>query len=85
MIDWQHPKLAPADVDLVALLEGAPLKGTPNLFEHAPAAAIGVFYFLRLYWAVEAKMNLLPNVQGLFDRWSSDAISFIRRAAEASS
>jgi hypothetical protein len=30
-------------------------------------------------------MNLLPNVQGLFDRWSSDAISFIRRAAEASS
>lgn len=85
VIDWQHPKLAPADVDLVALLEGAPLKGTPNLFEHAPAAAIGVFYFLRLYWAVEAKMNLLPNVQGLFDRWSSDAISFIRRAAEASS
>ena len=79
VIDWQRPQLAPADVDLVALLEGR-----PDLFRHAPAAAIGVFYFLRLYWAVEAKTNLLPNVRGLFDRWSSDAIGFIRRAAEAS-
>lgn len=79
VIDWQRPQLAPADVDLVALLEGR-----PDLFRHAPAAAIGVFYFLRLYWAVEAKTNLLPGVQGLFDRWSSDAIGFIRRAAEAS-
>jgi hypothetical protein len=33
---------------------------------------------------VNAKANLLPNAQGLFDRWSSDAIGFIRRAAEAS-
>jgi hypothetical protein len=80
IIDWQRPQLAPADVDLVALLEGR-----PDLFRHAPAAAIGVFYFLRLYWAVEAKTNLLPNVRDdLFDRWSSDAIGFIRRAAEAS-
>jgi hypothetical protein len=39
---------------------------------------------LRLYWAVNAKANLLPNAQGLFDRWSSDAIGFIRRAAAAS-
>jgi hypothetical protein len=76
IIDWQRPQLAPADVDLVALLEGS-----PDLFRHAPAPAIGVFYTLRLYWAVEAKTNLLPNVRGLFDRWSSEAIGFIRRAA----
>lgn len=79
VIDWQRPQLAPADVDLVALLEGR-----ADLFRHAPAPAIGVFYLLRLHWAVNAKMNLLPNVQGLFDRWSSDAIGFIRRAARAS-
>jgi Phosphotransferase enzyme family len=79
VIDWQRPQLAPADVDLVALLEGR-----PDLFRHAPAAAIGVFYLLRLYWAANAKANLLPNVQRLFDRWSSDAIGFIRRAAAAS-
>ena len=79
IIDWQRPQLAPADVDLVALLEGA-----PDLFRHAPAPAIGMFYFLRLYWAVEAKTNLLPNIRGLFDRWSSEAIGFIRRAAAAS-
>jgi hypothetical protein len=79
VIDWQRPQLAPADVDLVALLEGR-----PDIFRHAPAAAIGVFYLLRLYWAANAKANLLPNVQRLFDRWSSDAIGFIRRAAAAS-
>ena len=45
VIDWQRPQLAPADVDLVALLEGA-----PDLFRHAPAPAIGMFYFLRLFW-----------------------------------
>ena len=79
VIDWQRPQLAPAEVDLVALLEGA-----PDLFQHAPAPAIGMFYFLRLYWAVEAKKNLLPQVRGLFDRWSSEAIAFIRHAAAAS-
>lgn len=78
VIDWQRPQLAPPEVDLVALLEG-----TRGLFEHASAPAIGVFYFLRLYWAVEAKTHLLPQVRGLFERWSSDAIGFIRRAAAA--
>jgi len=78
VIDWQRPQLAPPEVDLVALLEG-----TPSLFQHASAPAIGVFYFLRLYWTVEAKTNLLPGVTGLFDRWASDAIAFIRRAAAA--
>jgi len=80
IIDWQRPQLAPAEVDLVCLLEGA-----PDLFEHASAAAIGVFYLVRLNWAVTAKRDLLPNIRGLFDRWSSDALAFIRRAAAASS
>ena len=76
IIDWQQPKLAPRDTDLVCLLEGY-----PTLFEHAPAPAIGVFYMLRLHWAVEAKTHLLPQITGVFDRWSSDALSFIRQAA----
>jgi hypothetical protein len=80
VIDWQRPQLAPAEVDLVSLLEG-----TPDLFRHASAPAIGVFYLLRLHWAVTAKRELLPHVRdGLFDRWASDAIGFIRRAADAS-
>ena len=78
IIDWQRPQLAPAEVDLVALLEGA-----SDLFRHASAPAIGVFYMLRLHWAVTAKRDLLPQVQGVFDRWASDAIGFIRRAAAA--
>ena len=77
IIDWQRPQLAPAEVDLVSMLEGS-----PSLFDHAPAPAIGVFYFLRLFWAVEAKANLLPGIDRLFDRWASEAIGFIRRAAE---
>jgi hypothetical protein len=81
IIDWQHPKLAPAETDLVALLERAPLRGTPDLFRHASAPVIGMFYFLRLYWAVEAKTHLLPQLRGAFDRWASEALGFIRRAA----
>jgi len=76
IIDWQRPQLAPAEVDLVSLLEG-----TPSLFQHASAPAIGVFYMLRLHWAVTAKRDLLPRLRGVFDRWASDAIGFIRRAA----
>ena len=76
VIDWQRPQLAPAEVDLAALLEG-----TPALFRHVSPAAISVFYFLRLFWAVHAKANLLPGIPQLFDRWSSEALGFIRRAA----
>jgi len=76
IIDWQRPQLAPAEVDLVSLLEG-----TPSLFQHASAPATGVFYMLRLHWAVTAKRDLLPRLRGVFDRWASDAIGFIRRAA----
>ena len=79
VIDWQRPQLAPAQVDLAALLER-----TPYLFRHVEPAAIGVFYFLRLFWAVNAKANLLPHMQHLFDWWSSEAIGYIRRASEAS-
>jgi hypothetical protein len=79
VIDWQRPQLAPAEVDLATLLER-----TPYLFRHVQPAAIGVFYFLRLFWAVNAKANLLPEMRQLFDWWSSEAIGSIRRAWEAS-
>ena len=78
VIDWQRPQRAPAEVDLVSLLEG-----TANLFQHASAPAIGVFYLLRLHWTVTSKRDLLPHLRGPFDRWASDAIAFIRRAAAA--
>jgi hypothetical protein len=78
IIDWQRTQLAPAQVDMVCLLEGA-----PDLFQHVSAPAIGVFYMLRLNWAVTAKRDLLPNIRGLFDRWSSEALAFIRQAASA--
>ena len=76
VIDWQRPQLAPAQVDLATLLER-----TPALFRHVAPEAIGVFYFLRLFWAVNAKTNLLPATKHVFDQWSSEAIGYIRRAA----
>lgn len=79
VIDWQRPHLAPAQVDLAALLER-----TPYLFRHVEPAAVGVFYFLRLFWAVNAKAHLLPEMRHLFDWWSSEAIGYIRRAADLS-
>lgn len=78
VIDWQRPQIAPAQVDLATLLEG-----WPALFRHVAPAAIGMFYFLRLFWAVNAK-EMMPQTTHLFDRWSSEAIGYIRRAAEVS-
>jgi hypothetical protein len=78
--DWQRPQLAPAEVDLISMLEG-----TPDLFRYATAPAIGVFYLLRLHWAVAGKRDLLPELRGVFDRWASDALGFIRRARVAAS
>jgi hypothetical protein len=75
IIDWQRPQLAPAEVDLVSLMEG-----TSDLFRYASAPVIGVFYLLRLHWAVVGKRDLLPGLRGVFERWASDALGFIRRA-----
>lgn len=80
VIDWQRPQIAPAEVDLVGLMERE-----PYLFQHVSPATIGVFYFLRLYWAVNAKANLLPDLKGVFDWWSSEAITYIRRSMELQS
>lgn len=79
IIDWQRPQIAPAEVDLAALLERK-----PSLFQHVAPPAVGVFYFLRLFWAVHAKANLLPELRNVFDWWSSEALGFIRQAGELS-
>jgi hypothetical protein len=63
--------IAPPDVDLVALLVGHGVD--PR--QHVDAIVIGVFWFLRLHWAVQAQFELLPNFRGrLFDRWSAQAV-----------
>jgi hypothetical protein len=80
IIDWQRPQLAPAEVDLVSLMEG-----TPDLFRYASAPAIGVFYLLRLHWVVVGKRDLLPEVTRIFNQWASEALGFIRRAHVAAS
>lgn len=81
VIDWQRPVVGPPEVDLVALLVGT--IGTPigqrlEPRRHIDATIVGVFWILRLYWAVEAQFDLFPDFRGpLFDQWSAEAISHI--------
>jgi|LSQX01.2.fsa_nt_gb hypothetical protein len=74
IIDWQRPYRAPAEVDLVSLLVDR--KVSPNDF--ASREVIGVFWLLRLHWAVEAQYAIFPkNKWPLFNNWASEAINNI--------
>jgi hypothetical protein len=80
VIDWQRPVFGPPEVDLVALLVGAVTNHSSACEprRHVDATVVGIFWFLRLYWAVEAQFDLFPNFRGsLFDQWSSEAITHI--------
>jgi hypothetical protein len=80
VIDWQRPVLGPPEVDLVALLVGAVgERGTAREpRRYVDPTVVGVFWFLRLYWAVEAQFDLFPDFRGgLFDLWAKEAITHI--------
>lgn len=77
VIDWQRPVLGPPEVDLVALLVGevgrAGERVDPRRYVDGPV--VGIFWFLRLCWAVEAQFDLFPDFRGaLFDQWACEAI-----------
>ena len=78
IVDWQRPYYAPAEVDLVTLLEAREV----DPLHHVEPAVFGIRWFLQLQWAVEGKFVLLPNLE-LFDRWVCDAVQNIQRAGEA--
>jgi hypothetical protein len=74
VIDWQRPVVGPPEVDLVALLVDQRFNPRP----HLDATVVGIFWFLRLCWAVEAQFDLFPDFRGpLFDHWSAEAITQI--------
>ena len=74
VVDWQRPLLAPPAIDLVALLVSQGLE--PR--RHVAPAEVGIFWFLRLHWAVEAQHDLFPAFRGpLFDNWAAEAIGQI--------
>lgn len=78
VVDWQRPYRAPAEVDLVTLLEARQI----DPLAHVAPAVFGVRWFLHLHWAIEAKVHLLPHLT-LFDMWARDAAQNIARAYEA--
>jgi hypothetical protein len=77
IIDWQRPQIAPRDVDLVAFLDDQQIES----LRHVDPAVVGVREFLLIYWAVEAKTNLLPDL-ALFDDWTAGAIAHLRMASK---
>jgi hypothetical protein len=80
VIDWQRPVVGPPEVDLVALLVGSVGErgSAREPRRYVDATVVGVFWFLRLHWAVEAQFDLFPDSRGgLFDQWAKEAITHI--------
>jgi hypothetical protein len=74
VIDWQRPVVAPPEVDLVSLLVDAGVDPRPVV----DPAVIGIFWLLRLRWAVEAQDSLFPGTRfPLFDGWAAEAAANI--------
>ncbi|HEU5086801.1 MAG TPA: hypothetical protein VFT99_05125, partial [Roseiflexaceae bacterium] len=72
VVDWQRPYRAPAEIDIVSLLESAQIDPAP----HVAPVAIRLRAFLFVHWAAEAKTHLLPQL-GLFDQWARMGIDTI--------
>lgn len=74
IVDWQRPVLAPPELDLVALLVDQQVNPAP----YAAKPIVGIYWFLRLRWAVEAQHDLFPERRWpLFDRWAAEAVGKI--------
>jgi len=74
VIDWQRPVIAPPDVDMVSLF----VESGIDPGEYVDDAVVEIFWFLRLYWAVEAQFDIFPNTtMPLLDRWAAEAIEQI--------
>jgi hypothetical protein len=76
IIDWQRPYRAPGEIDLALLLESRQIAAQ----RYVAPAVIGLRWFLFLHWSVEAKTNLLPELQFLGD-WARHGIDQILAAA----
>jgi len=68
VIDWQRPSKAPAEVDLVALLNAH--GGNPC--RYVAVDIVGIFHFLQMHWAVECQRRWI--VEASYDEWVHEAI-----------
>lgn len=74
VIDWQRPVIAPAEVDLVSLLVHQHVEPRGIVDD----AVVGIFWFLRLHWAVVAQDELFPDApRKLFNNWAHEAVDNI--------
>jgi hypothetical protein len=71
LIDWQPPAVAPPEVDLATLL----IDQHVDPRRYVDEVTVGIHWFLRLHWAVEAQFDLFPDRRWpLFDNRAAEAI-----------
>jgi hypothetical protein len=74
VIDWQRPVRGPGGIDVASLLSGRKIDPAG----YVDATAIQLFWFLRLYWAVEAQHELFPEQSfPLFEQWAAQAVEHL--------
>jgi len=80
VVDWAIPVVAPAELDLVGLLDSAGI----DPLRHVDNATFGLYWFRLVHWAVLAKTELIPDMPELFDVWAALGVDKVRRADRAS-
>jgi Phosphotransferase enzyme family len=74
LIDWQRPRYAPRDVDMVGLLLGRGF----NPYPHVKREVVQIFCFLRIDWFTLCMTTLIPGGT-LYERYVIDASESLLR------
>lgn len=77
VVDWAIPVVAPAELDLVGLLDSAGI----DPLDHVEPVTFGLYWFRLVHWAVLAKLELIPEMPELFDVWAALGTHKVRCAA----
>ncbi len=76
IIDWGVPAIAPAGVDLVALLK----EGGVGALPYVDAETYDIALFLQLRWAIVAQHDIFPAFPNqMFEWWASEASAALLR------
>lgn len=76
LIDWQFPKLAPADLDFANLLDSLGF----NPLHYVKEGIVTIMHLLRICWLTECAIRWIPDGAGVYDEQIAGIVEKLNRA-----